>query len=303
MKSLLRKPDLAMRQTATYRRCDVTSADGTVVGYREMGRGPAVILLHGGMMTSQNFMRLGAALSAAFTVIMPDRRGRGFSGPFGENYGIDVECADIAALVERTGASNLFGLSSGAIIALFAGLALPGIRRVAAYEPPFPVNGFDTAHWAPRFDREIARGDLASAMITVLKGTGDSALLRRVPHFLLAPLVKAGIRANRSDVSDDQVPIEKLIPTMHFDALLVKETRGSVGKLGRLGAEVLLLGGSRSAYFLKSSLDVLSAALPRVSRVELRGVGHIAADNEGKPELVAASLQRFFARAAPSGTP
>jgi hypothetical protein len=32
-------------------------------------------------------MKLGVALSNAFTVYIPDRRGRGLSGPFGDNYG------------------------------------------------------------------------------------------------------------------------------------------------------------------------------------------------------------------------
>jgi hypothetical protein len=35
--------------------------------------------------------------------------------------------------------------------------------------------------------------------------------------------------------------------------------------------------------------------LPRVRRVTLDGVGHLAADNRGKPQLVAAQLRTFFA--------
>ena len=47
-----------------------------------MGSGPCIILLHGGIMGSQNLMKLGTALSDKFTEYLPDRRGRGISGPF-----------------------------------------------------------------------------------------------------------------------------------------------------------------------------------------------------------------------------
>ena len=58
----------------------VTSADGTRVGYRRFGRGPGVVLVHGGMQAAQNFSALAVELSDAFTVVVPDRRGRGLSG-------------------------------------------------------------------------------------------------------------------------------------------------------------------------------------------------------------------------------
>jgi pimeloyl-ACP methyl ester carboxylesterase len=69
----------------------VRSADGTTIGYRQLGRGAGVILLHGGMKTSQDFMTLAAALSDAFTVYVVDRRGRGLSGPIGDGFSVDKE--------------------------------------------------------------------------------------------------------------------------------------------------------------------------------------------------------------------
>jgi pimeloyl-ACP methyl ester carboxylesterase len=42
----------------------VRSADGTTIGYRRCGRGPGLILLHGGMLAAQHFMKLAAALAA-----------------------------------------------------------------------------------------------------------------------------------------------------------------------------------------------------------------------------------------------
>ena len=55
----------------------IVSADGTRIGYRRLGQGPSVILLHGGVNASQHMMKLGRALADAFMVYLPDRRGRG----------------------------------------------------------------------------------------------------------------------------------------------------------------------------------------------------------------------------------
>jgi hypothetical protein len=76
----------------------VVSADGTRIGYRRLGRGPSVILLHGGVNASQHMVKLGRALADAFTVYLPDRRGRGMSGAFGAAYGIQREDEDLAAV-------------------------------------------------------------------------------------------------------------------------------------------------------------------------------------------------------------
>jgi hypothetical protein len=93
----------------------------------------------------------------------------------------------------------------------------------------------------------------------------------------------------------DDVPLRELVPTMHYDAQLVMESEGTWGSFSEVPAEVLLLGGSKSASYLKKTLDVLGQVLPNVSRVELPSVGHMAADNTGEPELVASELRRFFA--------
>ncbi len=47
--------------------------------------------------------------------------------------------------------------------------------------------------------------------------------------------------------------------------------------------------------YLHHALDATASALPTAKRVELSGVGHLAADNGGNPELVAKELQTFFA--------
>ncbi|HMA34289.1 MAG TPA: alpha/beta hydrolase, partial [Chloroflexia bacterium] len=60
----------------------VTSPDGTPIGYRQVGHGPGLVILHGAMSGGDHHMQLAAALADAHTVYLPDRRGRGQSGPY-----------------------------------------------------------------------------------------------------------------------------------------------------------------------------------------------------------------------------
>src|SRR3954447_20542428 len=126
----------AMRADSAPRtRETVISADGTTIGYRRLGQGPGLVLLHGGVNASQHMLGLGRALADAFTLYLPDRRGRGTSGPFGPAYSIEREDEDLAALVERTGAAFVFGPADGGLFALHGAIGLDRIRKVAAYEP------------------------------------------------------------------------------------------------------------------------------------------------------------------------
>ncbi len=272
----------------------VISADGTTIGYRQMGSGPALILVHGGMQASQNFRKLSEALADIFTVYVVDRRGRGMSGSYGDGYSLSKDVEDIQALVNKTDARFIFGLSSGAIITLQTALMTPSVQKVAIYEPPFPVNDQDAPDkWIDGYERNLAKGDLAGVLVSILKGTDDSPMTL-IPSFILVPMLKMGINDNTQNGEAGDIPFKDLIPTMHYDGLLVREMRGKLEQYRGVQAEVLLMSGSRSRSFLKAPLRYLSAILPHSKRIEFTGVGHTIADNDGKPEMVAAELKRFF---------
>ena len=63
----------------------VRSNDGTAIGYYDLGQGPGLILVHGAGQSSENLRTLARELSDAFTVYVPDRRGRGMTGPYGSS--------------------------------------------------------------------------------------------------------------------------------------------------------------------------------------------------------------------------
>jgi pimeloyl-ACP methyl ester carboxylesterase len=147
-----------------------TSRDGTTIGYRQLGQGPGVVLLHGTMTSGRDFTHLAAHLADACTVYLPDRRGRGLSGPFGPAYSVQQEVEDLDALLTSTGAHRVYGVSAGGIICLQAACMLPAMHKLAVYEPALLMDGSSHTAWVARHDREMAQGKVAAALVTSMKG-------------------------------------------------------------------------------------------------------------------------------------
>lgn len=285
----------------------VTSKDGTTIGYRQMGSGPGIILLHGGGKASQTLMQLGTELSDEFTAYVPDRRGRGLSGPFGDNYGLQREVEDMDALLKETGAHYVFGTATGGIIALQSALYLPAIYKAVLYEPPFIVNETEMDNFndiGKRYDQYLAEGKLSSAMVTsgelATKVSGDELQppyqwVKYMPNIILRLIFKTILEIDARTIKGDDIKLKDLLPTFHNDVVLVNETKGTIENFKDVSAEVLLLSGSKTFLFLKNSLDALNEILPHVERVEIQGIDHAASeDKTGKPEIVAQEIKRFL---------
>jgi pimeloyl-ACP methyl ester carboxylesterase len=75
----------------------------------------SVVLLHGSMETGRNHVQLAEALADAFTLYLPDRRGRGDSGPYGDQVQHCAGGRDLDALLTEPGATNVFGVSAGGL--------------------------------------------------------------------------------------------------------------------------------------------------------------------------------------------
>src|SRR5579862_1406596 len=119
----------------------VTSADGTTIAYDRTGAGEPIVLV-GGAFSYRRYpgqVKLAELLSARFTVYSYDRRGRGDSGDSAP-YAIDREIEDLAAVIAAAGGrAHVWGLSSGAVLALDAAAAGLPVRRLAVQEPPLVV--------------------------------------------------------------------------------------------------------------------------------------------------------------------
>jgi pimeloyl-ACP methyl ester carboxylesterase len=276
----------------------VRSADGTRIGCRQSGQGAGVVLVQGTMGTAQHFRQLAALLAQDFTVYVPDRRGRGMSESGGADYTTQKEVEDLDALLQATGARHVFGLSSGALIALQAALTLTTIEKLAIYEPPLFVNGAPLA-LIQRYENEMAQNKIAAAMITAMQAAQmGPPIFNLLPRWLLEPLTEMMLRQDDQKGSGDYPTMRALAGTLRHDFQVVREMSGASERFQGVQQEVLLIGGSKSQAYLKAALDALEQVLPNAKRIEIPKLDHAApwnADQRGNPEPVAWELRRFFA--------
>jgi haloacetate dehalogenase len=110
-------------------RAVVRVRDGTRIHYRRLGRGPAMVLLHGFPQTGHMWRKVMPALGERFTVIAPDLRGYGDSDRPRGGYDKRTMAADVADLIRQLdlGPVVLVGHDRGGRVAHRFALDHPGL--------------------------------------------------------------------------------------------------------------------------------------------------------------------------------
>jgi pimeloyl-ACP methyl ester carboxylesterase len=260
----------------------VTSHDGTCIAFDQAGQGPAVILVAGALgVRSGPDVGLAALLAPHFTVIDYDRRGRGDSGDT-PPYAVDREIEDIAALVDAAGGSAyLYGISSGAVLALEATRTLGAkVRKLALYEPPFVIDASRPPlppDYVEQINAAVAAGRRGEAVDIFL----TQALL--FPDEYLAPM-----HANPSWPKWAQVA-----HTLAYDGAIVRDV--TVGKplprerWASVLTPTLVMSGEHSEPFFHDGAQALVDILPHGQRRIVAGQDHAIA-----AEALAPVLAEFF---------
>ncbi|MDA2804083.1 alpha/beta fold hydrolase [Nocardiopsis suaedae] len=260
------------------------SRDGTRIAYDRRGSGPALILVDGAL-GHRAFNPHGAALAGllqdAFTVYTYDRRGRGDSGDTAP-YAVEREIEDLEALIRDAGGrAHLFGMSSGAVLALDAAAHGLAVEALALYEPPFIVDGSRPPlppDYAVRVGALAAEGRRAEA----------------VEYFMTAALglpaeLLGGMREDPSFAR-----MEKVAHTLAYDAAVIGGTMSGVPlpphRWASVTAPVLVADGGKSEHTFADGADALAAVLRDVRRATLDGQTH-----DVDPEVLAPVLRDFFA--------
>ena len=259
----------------------VTSKDGTTIAFDQSGAGPAVILVDGALQYrafDQGMKELADLLSQHFTVIHYDRRGRGDSTDT-RPYALEREIEDIEALIDEAGGSaSLYGISSGAALALEAALALPGkVKKLAIYEVPYNDDEATRKAW-----REYVK-QLRELLAEGRKGDAVGLFMRLVGA---SPEDVEGMR---------QHPMwslwEAVGHTLAYDhiASLGEDASVPAERIARLTVPTLVMDGSESYPFMHTTAVTLAKAIPNAQHHTLEGQTH-----EAMAEALAPALVEFF---------
>ncbi|HEX6035831.1 MAG TPA: alpha/beta hydrolase [Anaerolineales bacterium] len=258
----------------------VTSKDGTRIAFDQVGTGPVIILVDGALQYrafDQGMAELANLLSPHFTVIHYDRRGRGDSTDM-QPYALEREIEDIEALIDAVGGSaSLYGISSGAALAMQAAMALPDrVKKLAMYEAPYNHDANTRKAWREYREQlshlvAAGRGGDAVGLFMMLVGASSEDVkgMRRHPMWPLWEAV--GL-------------------TLAYDAAaLGEEADVPAEQAARVTMPALVMNGSASFPFMHTMAVALAKAMPKGKHQTLEGQTH-----EVTAEALAPVLVEFF---------
>jgi pimeloyl-ACP methyl ester carboxylesterase len=275
-----RAPKIAQAATSPFVG-KVFSKDGTAIAFDRIGNGPPVILIDGalcyrGMGQSGQLSEL---LAQHFTVFTYDRRGRGGSGDTAP-YAVEREVEDIATLLsEAGGAACVWGMSSGAVLALEAANRLCGIKKLALYEAPFIVD--DTRpttedDW-DRISTAVAADRRSDAVKLFLKSVGVPGFVRALMPLMILMWSK----------------LKAVAHTLPYDGAIVRDNqRGRplpASRWASVPIPALVMDGGNSPAWMLHANRSLASVLPNAQYRTLKGQTHML-----KPKAHAPMLVEFF---------
>jgi pimeloyl-ACP methyl ester carboxylesterase len=276
----------------------VRSKDGTRIAVECMGKGPSLLIVHGGTGDRSRWKPLLPLFASHFTVCAMDRRGHGESEA-GSNYSLRKEFEDVAAVVNVLSRSALgqqggalayaratapppglepvfvVGHSIGGVFALEAAFLTNKISRLVLYEPP--LQDLDHSAVADRMEKMIHGGDREQALVTFLR-----EIVMISPDEIAAMKRQASWPGRVSGI-DIQIREIRALSKYRFDAK----------RMRTLKTPTLLLAGSKTASpQLKQATSALMDTLPKRTLVVFEGQEHNAMDKI--PQQFAETVTNFL---------
>jgi pimeloyl-ACP methyl ester carboxylesterase len=261
------------------------SKDGTEIAYEKLGSGPAVVLVDGAFCrrTFGPMPALAKLLAPHFTVFHYDRRGRGDSGDTAP-YAVEREVDDLRAVVEATGTTPfVYGISSGAALALRAVGSGMAVKKLVVYEPPFALDATHTPS-PPDFREQIAdfvkSGNRDAAVKLFMKVVGVPAF--GIFFMRLLPNVWPKLRA--------------VAHTLPYDFAVLGDTQSGgalppelAEKVSAIDVPTLAMAGSKSPDWMHHASKKISKTVQKGSFRVIPGEDH----NLGAKALAPVLLETF----------
>jgi pimeloyl-ACP methyl ester carboxylesterase len=229
--------------------------------YDELGSGPAIVLLHDGLIHSAGMEPQLHALSGAYRVIRYDRRGYGKSDTPGKRYS---PSADLEAILDALGVARavLIGASAGGALAVDFTLAHPG--RVSGLVLVGPIVG--GYGFSEHFQRRGSR-----AMEPAQDGDYTAAMRNMIDdRFELAP----GNDEARERLWELIEPLARKHLTNPPELRMLPEW-SAAERLPEIQVPTLIVVGEADIPDVHAHAGVLEAGIAASERVVLEGAGHL----------------------------
>ena len=259
-----------------------TSKDGTKIAYSKTGKGKPLILVDGAFCHRKFGAneKLPQHLSEHFTVYSYDRRGRNES----ENtlpYSPQKEYDDLQAVINEAGENaSVYGISSGAALALEAANAGVKMEKLALYEAPYITDN--------------SRSPLPEnylKTLTEFAEQGENG--KAVKYFMRTGIGLPSFVVWMMQLMPAWKQMEQLAHTLPYDTEILGDTGYgkpfNKEKWSNINIPTLVISGSKSAKWSQNSMQHLATVLPNAQHHTLKGQSHIV-----NPKVLAKELKHFF---------
>jgi len=262
------------------------SADGTEIAGRVRGRGPSLVLVHGGIGDGEvAWEAMLPYLTDRFTCHLPSTRGRGLSGDNSDHSAPRLE-EDVTAFIDSINEpAFVVGWSGGGPWVLGAAGRSGAVAAVAAYEP-----------FVTSVMRDHDLRQTAATMEQVGMAAADRRLVDAARAFLRWICTDSEVAALEAANFYDQwaARVPAMLRFIQQDASYAGPRATDPEALAMIRAPVLLLHGRQTALstFVADATHYVAAHVLDPHVRELPSAGHFAPVIE--PEAVARELIRFF---------
>jgi magnesium chelatase accessory protein len=245
-----------------------------------MGRGPALLLVHGIGAATHTWHGLAPRLAGRFTTIAPDLPGHGFTtAPRTDHLSLDGIATALAAFLKEMHVSPVVGVGHGAGAAILLRMALTehsSLRALAGINATLtPPQSQVWTLLAPAARVGVHSPRLAELGRELRSGTLDSTLLS----------------TSGSTLSESQAALYGLFlrSRRHMGAVMTVFENWDAPRLqrelDRLTIPVTLVVGLNDQWVPPNEVDRIAMRLLNARIVEVRNAGHFA--HEDAPEQVA----------------
>jgi pimeloyl-ACP methyl ester carboxylesterase len=252
----------------------LTSKDGTRIAFDRVGHGPSLILVDGAMCSRAMgpMPQLLPLLTSHFTVTCYDRRGRNESTNT-LPYSPEREVEDLDALIQNAGGSSfVYGISSGAALALLAAAKGLSIPKLAIYEPPFCPNNNGSTY--------------AESLTHVESLLSDQRRTEALKYFLRDMIGVPGFIAAIMSILPMWSKLKSVALTLPYDIAILSQFDREPGLLSKVRIPTIVMGGTKSPAKLRDAVANTAKPIPNAQLRMLTGQTHNVSAKAIAPILI-----------------